>query len=798
MNAPGWDPSLGEEIARKLQWASRSEKAAIVRGYAETLGCGPGKIYRLARRHGFRGFGKERADKGKRKLTDEQIQKAAAVSYGSKRKTERIIMPTWKVKEVLEDSGILQPGQVSGSTINRYFRELGLNQASLLSPAPHQPLASLHPNHVHQLDSSVCIQYDFKEKGKRWSMVDRDMKLAFYKNKPQYFREIKKVLLRYLMTDHASGTIFPFYYYVRGEDTKTLVDFVRWAVENYPADKYALILSDHGMGWPGGWNDPTARGQGRDDVPIARAFGDLLYLMELDRALAQAVRETGIGQFELIGFDACLMAHVEVFAAVQPYARYAVASQEVEPGLGWAYAAFLNELVNNPGMDGAALGRAIVDTYIVADERVVDDEARADYTGRRLSAEAVAQATAASATLSAVDLERLPAVLQALDEFALRLGEADPSLVARARRYAQSFESIFGEAAPPSYIDLAHFAALAAQQTGDAAVTDAAKALLAAMGDAILAETSGPERPGAYGMSIYFPNSDLFRASLSGYASYTSVAQRFADNSLWDDFLVAHYTGRPLTRTVTLPTPAPEAAGVAPGAGTITLDPIELSAGIATADQPVILTTQATGENIGFIYLFVGYYDEARNALKFADQDFIEGDATQAVDGVFYPVWDGPEIPIEFEWTPTLYAIDDGTRQVQALLNPEGYGATAEDATFSTDGRYVFASGEKRYARVIFDGRGDLRAVFGFTGADGTGAPSEITPQAGDRFILLDTWYDLATEAYYTTEGETLTFGATPWTWFAIDAPPGRYNLGFIVEDLDGNYSEAYVDVEVR
>ncbi len=581
-------------------------------------------------------------------------------------------------------------------------------------------------------------------------------------------------------------------------DGETLVDFVRWAVENYPADKYALILSDHGMGWPGGWNDPTARGQGRDDVPIARAFGDLLYLMELDRALAQAVRETGIGQFELIGFDACLMAHVEVFAAVQPYARYAVASQEVEPGLGWAYAAFLNELVNNPGMDGAALGRAIVDTYIVADERVVDDEARADYTGRRLSAEAVAQATAASATLSAVDLERLPAVLQALDEFALRLGEADPSLVARARRYAQSFESIFGEAAPPSYIDLAHFAALAAQQTGDAAVTDAAKALLAAMGDAILAETSGPERPGAYGMSIYFPNSDLFRASLSGYASYTSVAQRFADNSLWDDFLVAHYTGRPLTRTVTLPTPAPEAAGVAPGAGTITLDPIELSAGIATADQPVILTTQATGENIGFIYLFVGYYDEARNALKFADQDFIEGDATQAVDGVFYPVWDGPEIPIEFEWTPTLYAIDDGTRQVQALLNPEGYGATAEDATFSTDGRYVFASGEKRYARVIFDGRGDLRAVFGFTGADGTGAPSEITPQAGDRFILLDTWYDLATEAYYTTEGETLTFGATPWTWFAIDAPPGRYNLGFIVEDLDGNYSEAYVDVEVR
>jgi hypothetical protein len=34
-------------------------------------------------------------------------------------------------------------------------------------------------------------------------------------------------------------------------DGQTLVDFVTWAIQNYPADKYALILSDHGMGWPG-------------------------------------------------------------------------------------------------------------------------------------------------------------------------------------------------------------------------------------------------------------------------------------------------------------------------------------------------------------------------------------------------------------------------------------------------------------------------------------------------------------------------------------------------------------------
>ena len=39
-------------------------------------------------------------------------------------------------------------------------------------------------------------------------------------------------------------------------DGDTLVDFVTWAVETFPADKHVLIMSDHGMGWPGGWSDP--------------------------------------------------------------------------------------------------------------------------------------------------------------------------------------------------------------------------------------------------------------------------------------------------------------------------------------------------------------------------------------------------------------------------------------------------------------------------------------------------------------------------------------------------------------
>ena len=42
-------------------------------------------------------------------------------------------------------------------------------------------------------------------------------------------------------------------------DWQTLSDFATWAIESFPADHYALILSDHGAGWVGGWNDNAPR-----------------------------------------------------------------------------------------------------------------------------------------------------------------------------------------------------------------------------------------------------------------------------------------------------------------------------------------------------------------------------------------------------------------------------------------------------------------------------------------------------------------------------------------------------------
>ncbi len=588
-------------------------------------------------------------------------------------------------------------------------------------------------------------------------------------------------------------------------DGDTLVDFVQWAVQNYPADKYVLILSDHGMGWPGGWSDPTARGRGDDNIPLAAAMGDHLYLTELDRALATIQQTTGIQQFDLIGLDACLMAHAEVFAALQPYARYAVASQETEPAVGWAYASFLRALLAHPDMDGGQLGQAIVRTYIQDDQRIVDDGARADMVGRRgISARQVAQKMVDGATLSAVDLQAFPILMDALNQLAFTLQQANQKQVAKARSYAQSYTSVFGRNARPSYLDLGNFVRLLKREVKNEAVRQAADGVLAALDEVVISETHGRNKPGSTGVSIYFPTSDLYLNRVAGGQSYEITADRFARNSLWDNFLNYHYTGRRFEAKPAAAAPTPNPKEVhAPGAGKIQVSPIKLSSKTAAAGAPALISADIQGENLGYIYIFTGMLDKQANALFVADMDYLESGQDRTVGGVTYPDWGEGKFTLEFEWEPLFFGINDGQHTVTALFSPQRYGASYEEAVYTVDGIYTYADGEQRYARLHFDnGTGRLKQVFGFTDKDFTGAAREILPQPGDQFTVLEKWFELDEQGRMTgvasEPGGTITFGKTPLAWRELDAPPGEYQVGFVVQDLDGKTQPVYASITVK
>ena len=137
-------------------------------------------------------------------------------------------------------------------------------------------------------------------------------------------------------------------------EQKTLARFIRYSVESLPAERYALILWNHGGGPLEGtcWDET----HGNDHLTLTEIIG--------------AIADGGLDRkLSWIGFDACLMSSLEVAGQLAPYADYMIASQETEPPFGWNYS-FLAGLENDA--DGAETGRRIVDTYFEGNQNTTD------------------------------------------------------------------------------------------------------------------------------------------------------------------------------------------------------------------------------------------------------------------------------------------------------------------------------------------------------------------------------------------------------------------------------------------
>jgi hypothetical protein len=217
---------------------------------------------------------------------------------------------------------------------------------------------------------------------------------------------------------------------------------------------------------------------------------------------------------------------------------------------------------------------------------------------------------------------------------------------------------------------------------------------------------------------------------------------------------------------------------------------------------PVTLSANISGENIGYIYLFTGFYDKQSNSILVSDQDYIESPATRQANGVYYPDWGQGVFNLKFEWDPIVFAISDGKSHVTALFKPREYGGTWEEAVYTVDGLYTIASTKEQINARLFFINGVLRQVYGFVGAADVSSPREITPAAGDKFIVLDTWLDLDSSGKVintaTEQSKTLTFGSEMFTWITLDAAAGEYMVGFVVEDLDGNQQQSLVRINVQ
>ncbi len=184
-----------------------------------------------------------------------------------------------------------------------------------------------------------------------------------------------------------------------------LEQFINWAKTYRPAEKYALILWDHGDGFRN-TKPPTRSAKfgraisrpERNGISYDDRSGNFMTIQDVHDVIKRT------GPVDLLVNDACLMGSWEVVSEFQDVAKAYVGSQVLMPGRGIRYDLTLKGLVLKPDMSANELA-----------VRVVDDFA-SDSTALGLQNE----------HLAAFDLTKMPDLDTAIDKWSDRIvGDED-------------------------------------------------------------------------------------------------------------------------------------------------------------------------------------------------------------------------------------------------------------------------------------------------------------------------------------------------------------------------------------
>lgn len=129
-----------------------------------------------------------------------------------------------------------------------------------------------------------------------------------------------------------------------------LTDFIKYAIDKYPAEHYMLMIKNHGGGWKGACLDQQNGGGAMMTMPQIRQALDTFH-------------------FDIIAFDACLMSMCEVAYELRTSADYMVASQFVTYAGTYGSAEWLGFLTANDTASGLTLAKKIALACMNANDR---------------------------------------------------------------------------------------------------------------------------------------------------------------------------------------------------------------------------------------------------------------------------------------------------------------------------------------------------------------------------------------------------------------------------------------------
>lgn len=218
-------------LANRLEAAGHGDKGALLAEARALYGWSQNKLYaELARQAGWTSGRKARADKGRTRVPESTVEFVAALSRGSVRANGKQTMFTPVAGSIAAANG--HAVDVSTRQLNRLIRDRRMGVAQTREARAPVRLRSLHPNHVHQVDPSLCLVYYLRGEQR----IIRDD--AFYKNKLEGLAKVAFKCWRYVLYDHASGLVLPWYVEAAGESPLNLFRFLMFAWGRQPGRRF--------------------------------------------------------------------------------------------------------------------------------------------------------------------------------------------------------------------------------------------------------------------------------------------------------------------------------------------------------------------------------------------------------------------------------------------------------------------------------------------------------------------------------------------------------------------------------
>jgi hypothetical protein len=225
-------------IAQAAEKAGHGEKEAVYQAACQALMMTRSTLLRKIKQVMDKAPRKRRADRGKTALTRDEALQISGVMMASQRKNGKRIYSLAHAVDDLRANGLIDAGYMNKETgewfplstdaIRRALYHYRLHPDQLRVAAPCVQMKTDYPNHVWQLDASLCVLYYLKNPDKRRTTRDSGLRMMreteFNPNKPKNLaRIVHDRVWSFELTDHTSGWIYAEYRF-GGETTQNFTD----------------------------------------------------------------------------------------------------------------------------------------------------------------------------------------------------------------------------------------------------------------------------------------------------------------------------------------------------------------------------------------------------------------------------------------------------------------------------------------------------------------------------------------------------------------------------------------------